>query len=111
MYHRPLLDRVVLGKFGLCLKLISEIGGLEWLVCSEILEPPSLVMGHGGSKISEQTDHSKPPISLISFRHKPNFPNTRIRALCDCSDIVLLAYLTVMFVVIATLTHEMHMES
>jgi hypothetical protein len=40
----------VLGKFGLCLKLISEIGGLEWSVCSEILEPPSLVMGHGGSK-------------------------------------------------------------
>jgi hypothetical protein len=30
----------------------------------------------GGSKISEQTNHSKPPISLISFRHKPNFPNT-----------------------------------
>jgi hypothetical protein len=30
----------------------------------------------GGSKISKQTDHSKPPISLISFRHKPNFPNT-----------------------------------
>jgi hypothetical protein len=68
----------VLGKFGLCLKLISEIGGLEWSVCSEILEPPSLVMGHGGSKISEQTNHSKPPISLISFGHKPNFPNTRL---------------------------------
>jgi hypothetical protein len=69
----------VLGKFGLCLKLISEIGGLEWSVCFEILEPPSLVMGHGGSKISEQTDYSKPPISLISFRHKPNFPNTTLR--------------------------------
>jgi hypothetical protein len=68
---------VVLGKFGLCLKLISEIGGLEWSVCSETLEPPCPMTRDGGSKISEQTDHSKPPISLISFRHKPNFPNTR----------------------------------
>jgi hypothetical protein len=67
---------VVLGKFGLCLKLISEIGGLEWSVCSEILEPPCPITRDGGSKISKQTDHSKPPISLISFRHKPNFPNT-----------------------------------
>jgi hypothetical protein len=43
----------------------------------------------GGSKISEQTNHSKPPISLISFRHKPNFPNTsctsRFRLQCVCS--------------------------
>jgi hypothetical protein len=66
----------VLGKFGLCLKLISEIEGLEWSVCFEILEPPSLVIGDGGSKISKQTNHSKPSISLISFRHKLNFPNT-----------------------------------
>jgi hypothetical protein len=67
---------VVLGKFGLCLKLISEIEGLEWSVCFEILEPPSPMTRDGGSKISKQTDHSKPSISLISFRHKPNFPNT-----------------------------------
>jgi hypothetical protein len=69
---------IVLGKFGLCLKLISEIGGLEWSVCSEILEPPCPITRDGGSKISKQTDHSKPPISLISFRHKPNFPNTKL---------------------------------
>jgi hypothetical protein len=67
---------LVLGKFGLCLKLISEIEGLEWLVCFEILEPPSPMTRDGGSKISKQTNHSKPSISLISFRHKPNFPNT-----------------------------------
>jgi hypothetical protein len=71
-----IMPQVVLGKFGLCLKLISEIGGLEWSVCSEILEPPCPMTRDGDSKISEQTNHSKPPISLISFRHKPNFPNT-----------------------------------
>jgi hypothetical protein len=49
-----------------CLKLISEIGGLEWSVCSEILEPPSLVMGHGGSKISEQTDHIRKTLILLT---------------------------------------------
>jgi hypothetical protein len=71
-----LQSTLVLGKFGLCLKLISEIGGLEWSVCFEFLEPLSPMTRDGGSKISKQTDHSKPPISLISFRHKPNFPNT-----------------------------------
>ena len=35
----------------------------------------------------------------------------RFGALCDCSDVVLLAYLTVIFVVVATLTCEMRAES
>jgi hypothetical protein len=67
---------VVLGKFGLCLKPLSGTEGLEWSVCFEILEPPSIVIVDGGSKISKQTNNVKPSVSLNGLGSRPNFPNT-----------------------------------
>jgi hypothetical protein len=83
LLQQEVLQLVVLLWADLLLVLLHwQVGLLLLPVGQELaVAVPSLVMGDGGSKISKQTDHSKPSISLISFRHKPNFPNTNLERL------------------------------
>src|SRR6202166_5162420 len=75
------IEELVLGKFGLCLKLISEMKVKMLSDCLEILHTLSPNIGDSVCKISKQSDNVFTFISLISFRHKPNFPNT---SPCEC---------------------------
>ena len=67
---------LVLGKFSLCLKLISEMKVKMISDFLEILHKISLDIGDSVCKFSKQSNIIFTFISLISFRHKPNFPNT-----------------------------------
>ena len=77
MDHWPSL-RLVLGKFGLCLKLISEMKVKMLSDCLENLNTATAISIVAVFKVSKQSDNSFTFISLISFRHKPNFPNTKM---------------------------------
>ena len=68
---------IVLQKFGLCLKLISEMKVKILSNCLENLNTLSLDIETAVFKFSKQLDNIFTFISLISFRHKPNFCNTR----------------------------------
>ena len=76
MHTQSFADYVVMGKFGLCLKLICEMKVLELLDCLENLHILSLIPKEGACKFSKQSDNSNIFISHISFRYKSNFPIT-----------------------------------
>ena len=72
--------KLVLEKFGLCLKLIGEMKVKTLLECLENLHTPSLVSREGVFIFSKHSNDIFTFISPISFRHKPNFPSTTANA-------------------------------